>query len=340
MPPLISVIIPAYNTEELIASTLASVVAQDYGNMEIIVVNDASTDGTGDAARRVLENCGRSYKVMEHEVNRGECGSRNTGIGVANGEYVVFVDADDLVDVNYLSILYKTVSSSENCDMAFCGHRSLEALNDKETAYPIQIDWDYNYSAEDFAVMKINTKISIVVGSVIYRKKFIDNLGLQFKEGCICGGDTEFLLKALAMSEATAVSRECPYIYRLHGNMGSRAGHTTLEQNVRRYTDLIQAHIRAGHYIVEHSKSPSVVRVAKYMLLPKHYLKMFTMHAWRNDREAFFADLRSKNIKNILMSSWKIFPRSLDITLKSLWLLMFPGMYYEYRRRHVYYYKI
>ena len=65
--PLISVVVPAYNAEKLIACSLESVIAQDYPNLEIIVVNDASKDGTEQAARRVLEGCGRPFSIIAHK---------------------------------------------------------------------------------------------------------------------------------------------------------------------------------------------------------------------------------------------------------------------------------
>ena len=66
MYPLVSVVVPAYNTEKRIACSLESIIAQDYPNIEIIVVNDASTDGTEDAARRILEDCGRPFSLITH----------------------------------------------------------------------------------------------------------------------------------------------------------------------------------------------------------------------------------------------------------------------------------
>jgi glycosyltransferase involved in cell wall biosynthesis len=338
MPPLISVIIPAYNTEELIASTLASVVAQNYGNMEIIVVNDASTDGTGDAARKALQDCGRAYRVIEHEVNRGVSVARNTGLSASQGEYVAFIDSDDLIDQEYISTMYEAIAD-KSADISVCGYRTLCVDDGIDEKHPLDARGGENASVA-FAVRVARGDIGIYFGASIYRKDMLTRNGIKFTEGCACGEDAEFFIKAVSVCGKISFPSVCGYIYRIHDRMGSRTGHTSDERNVKRYTDLINGRVRAGHYIVEHSKIPELVRVAKYELLPRYYLKMFTMYAWRGDRESFFADLRSKNIKNTLMSSWKIFPRSLDITLKSLWLLMFPGMYYEYRRRHVYYYKI
>lgn len=65
--PLVSVVVPAYNAARFIATPLKTIIAQDYPNIEIIVVNDASTDGTEEAARRVLADCGRPFTIITHK---------------------------------------------------------------------------------------------------------------------------------------------------------------------------------------------------------------------------------------------------------------------------------
>jgi glycosyltransferase involved in cell wall biosynthesis len=338
MPPLISVVVPAYNTEEFIGAALESIIAQDYENVEIVVVNDASTDETAEAARAVLASRSRPYKVVNHEKNRGVAAARNTGIGAAAGGYVAFVDSDDLVDADFISCLYAAISGGGS-DVAVCGYRSKEMPSGTETNHLLDVPGGEN-APITFAKKAIRGDIGIYYGASLYRKEILARNGIKFTEGCVCGEDAEFFIKAIAMSGNVAFSGKCPYVYRIHEKMGSRSGHMSPDQNTKRYTDLIQARIRAGHYVIEHSNSQPLVGAARYELLPRYYLKMFTMHAWRDDKEAFFADLRSPNIRNIMMSSRKAFLKSPDILLKSLWLLWFPDMYFEYRRKHVYYYRV
>ena len=76
--PLISVVVPAYNAETRIAGTLEAILAQDYPNLEVIVVNDASKDKTEQAARRVLESCGRPFSVIRKKKNRGVSAAAGT----------------------------------------------------------------------------------------------------------------------------------------------------------------------------------------------------------------------------------------------------------------------
>lgn len=96
--PLISVIIPVYNVEQYLSQCLDSVTNQTYPNLEIICVNDASTDGSLEILNRFAENDQR-VRVIEKQ-NEGVSRARNVGLETANGEYVLFVDADDWIDTD------------------------------------------------------------------------------------------------------------------------------------------------------------------------------------------------------------------------------------------------
>ena len=101
MTPSASVLIPIYNVEAFIKKCLHSVLRQDYPNMEVILVNDCSTDRSIALAEEVIakENSQR-YKVqiVHHEHNRGIAATRATALGLATGEYLLFLDSDDYWD--------------------------------------------------------------------------------------------------------------------------------------------------------------------------------------------------------------------------------------------------
>lgn len=93
--PLVSVIVPLFNSEAYVSRCLESVLIQDYGNLELICINDGSTDGTGTFLSR-LASADRRVRVLTQE-NRGAGASRNLGLSVACGEYIMFLDSDDLL---------------------------------------------------------------------------------------------------------------------------------------------------------------------------------------------------------------------------------------------------
>jgi glycosyltransferase involved in cell wall biosynthesis len=94
---LVSVIIPAFNSEQFIGKAIDSVVAQKYPSVEIIVVDDGSTDNTVAVARQKLQTNFKSFQVLELGTNKGPSAARNAGLRVANGSWVQFLDSDDLL---------------------------------------------------------------------------------------------------------------------------------------------------------------------------------------------------------------------------------------------------
>ena len=96
--PLVSVIVPAFNAERFLRQALESVLAQSYRPLDVIVVDDGSLDGTADIARSYTE-----VRYM-HQSNQGHAAARNAGLRVASGEFVSFLDADDLWAPNKLEL--------------------------------------------------------------------------------------------------------------------------------------------------------------------------------------------------------------------------------------------
>lgn len=109
--PLISVILPIYNVEQWVKESLQSVCDQDYRNLEIVVIND----GSKDSSRAICEQIAKqdSRVVIIDQENGGLSAARNSGIEKSQGEYIVFVDSDDLISRNHISSLYKCMQSHE-----------------------------------------------------------------------------------------------------------------------------------------------------------------------------------------------------------------------------------
>ena len=106
---MVSVIIPAYRAARYIAQALDSVVAQTYGPVEIIVINDASPDS--EELEHVLSRFGERVRYLRREANGGPGVARNTGIMAAGGEYLAFLDADDYWDHTFLATRWPTSSA-------------------------------------------------------------------------------------------------------------------------------------------------------------------------------------------------------------------------------------
>ncbi len=119
MEPLISVVVPVYNTGAYLERCLASLLAQTCRNFEIITVDDASTDGSGDLCDRLAEKEPR-LRVVRLPENRGPSAARNEGVRRARGEYLSFVDADDWAEPELLEKLYRRLAET-GADVCACG---------------------------------------------------------------------------------------------------------------------------------------------------------------------------------------------------------------------------
>lgn len=122
--PLISIIVCVYNTEKYIAKCLKSICAQTYANIEIIVVNDGSTDKTAMIINEWQEKDERIVLVQQE--NKGLAVARNVGLDISRGEYIGFVDADDYIEKDMFQILYDAILQSD-CMLSMCAYRIMDA---------------------------------------------------------------------------------------------------------------------------------------------------------------------------------------------------------------------
>lgn len=113
--PQVSLIIPAYNAKDYIARSIDSALASDFANLEIVIVNDGSTDDT----QKIIDWYDKNYEnvVSIQKENGGVADTRNVGIEAAKGDYIAFMDNDDLIRPNMISSLYETITKNE-CDVA------------------------------------------------------------------------------------------------------------------------------------------------------------------------------------------------------------------------------
>lgn len=152
--PAVSVIIPMYNVEKYIAECLESLLGQTLQNFEVILVNDCSTDNSRAIAESYLDKFGGRLKILDNEQNSGPGASRNNGLRRATGEYIFFMDSDDLLLLNGLEKMYMTakqfsvdvVNSSKNYELNIDGKTMIPVNLVKTTPKNIPIlehnlDW-------------------------------------------------------------------------------------------------------------------------------------------------------------------------------------------------------
>ncbi|MBZ9536856.1 glycosyltransferase [Cytobacillus oceanisediminis] len=115
----ISIIVPVYNVANYIDRCVTSLIKQTYNNLEIILINDGSTDASGDICDRYSETDSRI--IVIHKENGGLSDARNKGLDIASGEYIAFVDSDDYINKEMYSLLYESLTES-NSDISEVGY--------------------------------------------------------------------------------------------------------------------------------------------------------------------------------------------------------------------------
>ena len=202
----ISVIVPVYNAKATIIDCLGNLLNQTYQDMEIILIDDASTDGTDMILQDAKNQFPQKVRVFRQEHNQGPGAARNVGLTVATGEYVGFVDADDVVDVTMYEKLSKIVleNGADIADCAFYRESQKKALLHFESSLCGTLDMQKKselIASGGFTVTKL------------FRRSIIEDIGLRFRS--VYGlEDMDFLIRAINSARNVVGIDEVLYIYR------------------------------------------------------------------------------------------------------------------------------
>lgn len=109
---MISVIVPVYNVEEYLPTCIESILNQTYKDLEILLIDDGSTDNSGKICDKYAKEDGRC--IVVHQPNKGVSEARNTGLKHATGEYISFIDGDDYIHPQMLEILYNEIKKTSS----------------------------------------------------------------------------------------------------------------------------------------------------------------------------------------------------------------------------------
>lgn len=327
---LVSVIVPAYNSSKHIRETLTSIINQDYENLEIIIVNDASSDSSRDIAENMLLSCGRKFQIIDHEKNLGVSAARNNGLKAAKGEYVWFCDSDDIAEKNFVSELMRV---SHDSDISFGGiiNRFEDGRPDKIES--VRVSSLMSIAGEYALYMRMLKPISPHTCAMIFRKSLLIENNIKFHEGCIAFEDIEFQMKAFCHAERVSFINKCLYIYVHSSEMGSVRDNDTYAKRLRRYIDSSDAHMRTAEYLSRNAPSERTKFLADYLLMPEAVIRKFTVCARADNREEFCSFLKDNEVRKVLLSSRRVFFRKPELFMKALMILYLPGLYFRMRRK-------
>lgn len=216
MNDLVSILIPAYNAERWISDTMLSAINQTWANKEIIVVDDGSTDNTLAVAKR-LES--ETVKVITQR-NTGACGARNNALTHAQGDYIQWLDADDLLDPEKISIqLLRKVGSRDSRTLLTAAWGSFFFCQDRARFRPDSL-WQ-DLSPIDWITTKFANNVWMNPTAWLVSRRLTDLAGPWDGRLSLSGDDDgEYICRVVAASEEVRFVPEARCYYRI-GNVGS-----------------------------------------------------------------------------------------------------------------------
>ena len=232
----ISVIIPVYNVENYLRECLDSITSQTVKDIEIICIDDGSTDNSPEILKEYQKKDSR-IKIITKE-NGGQATARNLGIKEAQGEYIAFIDSDDFIESEMLEKLY-TKAKDDNLDIAMCKiatyNNQTGEIKDNVWYYMLGIFRDFEkeiFNHKDTKEFTCN--IAVTPYNKIYKTSLIKDNNILFPEGLIFE-DEKFFYDTYLRAKRVSVIPEFLYYYRVN-----RKGSTVDIEKENDYTDIIE----------------------------------------------------------------------------------------------------
>ena len=275
--PKISIIIPVYNVKDYLADCLRSVLGQSFADFEVIIVNDGSTDGSGDICNKFAAEDKR-VRVL-HKQNGGLAQARNTGLDAAEGEIITFIDSDDLIEPESLYALYKC---DEGADIVMGS--MLRFAPDGSTRPYTRAGERMELEGRDMLCHVLEGgKLNISACAGLYRRHIFNDI--RFPEGMLC--EDWYVMPSIYMAADKAIFLPVPW-YRYRVNNASIMGALQTKGNkdvlavARHVLDEIKA---ADAELYERTRWYNLKRVWKWVGI------FYTNGAKAQNRE-FLADTR------------------------------------------------
>lgn len=216
--PKISIIVPVYNTETYLEQCLTSCVNQTLKDIEIICVNDGSTDNSLNIINAYANKDNRV--IIVNQDNQGLSMARNNGLDIASGEYILFLDADDWLDLNACYLAYNQAHKNDNDVLIFNYYNYLEG-KDKYFASKLNINKLIGISNINLKkINNINHIQAAYVWNKIYKRKWLIKNDIKFIK--MEWEDLPFSIKIVIHSESASVIKDNLYYYRYRDNSLTR----------------------------------------------------------------------------------------------------------------------
>ena len=237
----ISVILPIYNVAPYLAKCLTSIVNNTYKNLEIICVNDGSSDNSLEICRKFAEGGQDTDFIIIDQKNAGVSAARNAGLKAATGDYIVFIDPDDYIHPRCLQILYDGLQAN-NADIALC---PFEKVYDGHEIPKISDDFDVlsTFYAIEFQGYNMPHMLRTYVCGRIYKKRLLDEI--YFNENMKAYEDGLFAITVYAKNPKLKVVATSIPLYYYYQRPHSAKNHP-IEWKITAYNEIMKEATKYG----------------------------------------------------------------------------------------------
>lgn len=225
MKNLVSVIVPVYNTGTMLIDTVQSILNSTYQQIEIVIIDDGSNEDTANLCDFIAEKDCRV--AVYHENNHGVSIARNTGLKYANGDFIMFVDSDDLISANCISILVEELMSS-GADVSMGAYREWYGENNYKVYSKKFRKIEYN-EEEILREFLLDNTFDWNVWNKIYKKEMLD--GVSFPEKVRIAEDMYFLFQVCQRIHKIVYVNDVLYDYRKQGESAMN------DRNIKKFAD-------------------------------------------------------------------------------------------------------
>lgn len=231
---IFSIVVPIYNVQDYLEEALDSVLSQSFGGeFEVILVDDGSIDNSNSICKKYCK--AHDNFILVEQKNRGLSGARNSGVKIASGDYLVFLDADDVLPSNALLNYENCFNSNRNVDIV------IGKLSRKNFSNGMVVNdaFEYIYNstiAGDEAIRYLFNDIPVPIWSAcrsIFRREYFQSENYSFKEG-ITSEDLELIPKVILNASSVTFCNDVTYIYRV-----ARESSITNTVSDKRFYDII-----------------------------------------------------------------------------------------------------
>lgn len=285
----VSIIIPVYNVRKDLGRCLESVLRQNYRNIEIIVIDDGSFDGSSS----LCDEYGNKYEHVKviHKQNSGVSSARNMGLKIATGKYVTFIDADDEVDSDYIGTLVDLLETTKS-DISFVSYRQIFDEKVKEMIQPLNGVFDF----------KSIRNIFYVYGGIcccLFKLDIIKKYNLCFREDLKNMEDCVFKYQYLIYVQYATVSKSILYSYYMRDGSAVHTYNPEYDNCIKEYSNSIINFFKTLDSLSQNSLYAAIQKfcICELIELKEYYQKYLPKdkNSIRRRINKFYDDLNLKS---------------------------------------------